>query len=123
MNLVDSCGWLEYFADGSNAHFFALPIENPKNLMVPVICIFEVFKRVLIQRGEDKALQAIALMHQGDVVELDATAALSAAKLSVHFSLPMADSIILAVAQANQAMLWTQDGDFEGIDGVNYIEK
>lgn len=122
MNLVDSCGWLEYFADGPNAGFFTPPIEDTKNLLVPAICVFEVFKRVYQQRGEDAALQAIALMHQGEIAALDDASALYAAKCSIDHGLPMADSIILAVALLKQAVLWTQDKDFENIQGVRYIE-
>jgi predicted nucleic acid-binding protein len=123
MNIVDSSGWLEYFADGPNADFFAPAIEDIEALLVPTISIYEVFKRVLQQRGEGDALQAIAIMAQGRVVELDTTLALKAAKLSAEEKLPMADSIMLATAQADDATLWTQDADFEGMTGVEYIEK
>ncbi|MGQ9625815.1 MAG: type II toxin-antitoxin system VapC family toxin [Anaerolineae bacterium] len=123
MNVVDSSGWLEYFADGPNADFFAPMIENVSELIVPSISIYEVFKRVLQQRGEDDALQAAALMAQGFVVDLNITIALNAAKISVDFGLPMADSIILATARAYNSTLWTQDSNLKGIDGVQYIEK
>jgi len=123
MNVVDSSGWLEYFADGANADFFSAAIENPTELIVPAISIYEVFKRVLEQRGEGDALQAVALMAQGKVVELDMRVALEAARLSLEEKLPMADSIILATARLSKATLWTQDGDFEKIQGVQYIEK
>jgi|SRR3989304_599511 len=122
MNVVDSSGWLEYFANGKNAGFFSSAIENPAELVVPTLALFEVFKRVLQQRGEPPALQAIALMHQGRVVDLDGTLALAAARLSVAERLPLADSVILATARAFDATLWTQDSDFEGVDGVRYIE-
>lgn len=120
MNVVDSSGWLEYFADESNADFFAPAIENTKELVVPAISLYEVFKRVLVQRGEDAALQAVAQMQQGRLVELDSTLALRAAKVSVEHKLAMADSIILATAHQHEAVLWTQDEDFEGIAGVRY---
>ncbi len=123
MNVVDSCGWLEYFADGKNADFFAPIIENTALLIVPSISLFEVFKRVLQQRDENAALQAIALMQQGRVIELNDALALSAAKLSFDLKLPMADSLILATARANAAVLWTQDDDFVSIQGVRYIQK
>lgn len=118
MNVVDSSGWLEYFADGPNAGFFAKPLENIAKLIVPSISIYEVFKRVLQQRGKDAALQAVALMQQGQVVDLDASLALNSASLSHELRLPMADSIILATARAHKAVLWTQDDDFEGVSGV-----
>lgn len=123
MNVVDSCGWLEYFADGPNADFFASAIEDVPELIVPTLSLYEVFKRVLQQRGEGDALEAVAVMQQGQVVELDAAIALSAAKVSVTLKLPMADSIMLATARMHDATLWTQDGDFEGIEGVKYVEK
>src|SRR3989338_4121932 len=122
MNLVDSCGWLEYFADGPNADFFTPAIEDTKNLIVPAICIFEVFKRVYKQRGEDAALQAAALMQQGQVVAIDDIFALSAAKCSIDYNLPMADSIILAIARLRKATIWTQDIDFKSIEGIKYVE-
>ena len=123
MNIVDSSGWLEYFADGPSADFFAPAIEDIETQLVPTISIYEVFKRVLQQRGEGDALQAIAIMAQVRVVELDTTLTLEAAKLSAEEKLPMADSIMLATARAYDATLWTQDADFEGMVGVEYIEK
>lgn len=123
MNLVDSCGWLEYFADGPNANFFAPAIEKMDTLIVPTICILEVFKRVLQQKDEDAALRVAALMERGKVVDLNDTLAMDAARLSLHHKLPMADGIILAVAHAYEALVLTQDADFKGIDGVKYIAK
>jgi predicted nucleic acid-binding protein len=123
MNVVDSSGWLEYFADGPNADFFAPAIQDTDQLIVPAISIYEVFKCVFQQRGEGEALQAIAVLAQGQVAELDTTLALNAAKLSVDYKLPMADSFMLATALAHDATLWTQDADFENIAGVKYIKK
>lgn len=123
MNLVDSCGWLEYFADASNANYFARPIESLDNLIVPSICVLEVFKSVLKQRGENAALQVAAQMQEGIIVDLDTSIALSTAKLGLEYSLPLADSVILATAKAHGAIIWTQDADFKGIDGVKYITK
>jgi len=123
MNVVDSSGWLEYFADGPNAEFFAPAVENTSELVIPSISIYEVFKIVLQQREESAALQAIAVMQQGIVVTLDTNLALNAAKISIEKNLPMADSIMLATALSYEAILWTQDSDFSGIDGVEYIEK
>jgi toxin FitB len=123
MNLVDSSGWLEYFADGPNAGFFSRPIQDLSQLVVPTLNIFEVFKRILQQRGEGDALQAIAVMQQATVVELTSPLALDSARLSLAAHLPMADSIILATARAFGATLWTQDADFKDMEGVQYIEK
>jgi predicted nucleic acid-binding protein len=123
MNVVDSTGWLEYFADGPNADFFAPAIETVTELVVPTLSLYEIFKRVLQQRGEGDALQAVAVMIQGTVVDLDMDLALSAAKVSAELKLPMADGVMLATAQAHDATLWTQDSDFEQIAGVQYAEK
>ena len=123
MNVVDSSGWLEFFADGPNADFFAPPILETETLIVPSISLYEVFKVVMAQKGEASGLQAVALMQQGLVVDLDSHLALTAAYLSTKLKLPMADSIILATARGRQATLWTQDVDFSGIEGVRYVEK
>ena len=123
MNIVDSSGWLEYFAEGSNAEFFAPAIEDTKNLLVPVICIYEVFKKILLQSGVSAAQTHISDMKLGNIIEIDESLALSAAKISFDLKLPMADSLILATARANDAILWTQDEHFKGLDGVKYVEK
>jgi len=123
VNVVDSSGWLEYLADGPNADFFANSILATADLLVPTLSLYEVFKRVLQQRGEDDALQAVALMQQGTIVELGVSLALSAARISLNDKIPMADSIMLATAHAYGATLWSQDSDFENIAGVRYIAK
>ena len=120
MNVVDSSAWLEYFAGGPNARFFSPPVEEIDQLVVPTLSLFEVFKRVAEQRDDNAALQAVAVMQQGRVVELDSTLALSEARLSRKEQLPLADSVILATARAYDATLWTQDADFKGLDGVRY---
>ena len=93
MNIVDSSGWLEYFADGPNASFFSRPLAKTSDLVVPSITIYEVFKVVLGQRGESDALQTVALMQQGSVVDLSAEIAILAAKVSIEYRLPMALSL------------------------------
>jgi predicted nucleic acid-binding protein len=123
MNLVDSCGWLQYFSDGPNADFYADVIEHVETLIVPSICLLEVFKKVHNDRGEDAAIEAVALMNQGRVVDLDASITVSAAKIGAERKLPLADSVILATAKAGGASTWMQDADFEGIDGVKYIPR
>lgn len=123
MNLVDSCGWLEYLADTEMADYYAPALEDSANLIVPTICIAEVFKKVLIERDEGAALQAAAVMHQGNVINLDEIIAMSAAKLGAVHKLPLADSIIYATAQHNRATVWTHDSDFKNFPGVKYQEK
>lgn len=123
MNIVDSSGWLEYFANGSNAKHFLPPLKDTASLVVPVVSIYEVFKVVLRERGETEALQAAAAMQRALVSELTTKLALSASKLSLQHGLPMADSIILATAHAFDATIWTQDAHFKSMSGVKYFPK
>jgi len=123
MNVVDSSGWLEYFADSNHADFFADAIEDRQNLVVPAISIYEVYKRLYIQRGRDIALEAVAYMQTGKVVDMDTGLAIEAAEFSAEKKVPMADSIIYKIAQSHKAILWTQDIDLEGLDGVQYQKK
>ncbi|MBW2434504.1 MAG: type II toxin-antitoxin system VapC family toxin [Deltaproteobacteria bacterium] len=123
MNVVDSSAWLEYLADGPHAEHFSDPLIDIDNLIVPTICMYEVFKAVLRQRGEDAALQAVALMKQGNTIDLTDDLALQAAKISLEYKIPMADSITLATALAHEAVLWTQNQDFQDMENVNYFPK
>jgi predicted nucleic acid-binding protein len=123
VNVVDSSAWLEYFADGPNAGRFAAAIEDVDRNVVPSICVLEVFKRVLQQRGEQEALQAVALMRQAAVEDLTIEIALDAARIGIALRLPVADSVVLATARKHHAVLWTQDADFEGVEGVKYFAK
>jgi predicted nucleic acid-binding protein len=123
VNVVDSSGWLEYLADGPSAGFFAPALEDVESLLVPTVVILEVGKIVHRQRGEEAALQAMALLEQATVVELDAALARRAVALGIAHRLPLADSIILATVRAFDAELWTQDADFKGLSGVHYSER
>jgi predicted nucleic acid-binding protein len=123
MNIVDSSGWLAYFADEPNAKHFLLPLSDSDLLVVPVITIYEVFKVILRESGENEALQAVAAMQKGKVVDLNAQLAIEASRLSIGHQLPMADSIILATAQEFKAVIWTQDSDFKDLSRVKYFPK
>jgi predicted nucleic acid-binding protein len=121
MNIIDSSGWLEYFSDGPNANHYLPPLKDTSSLIVPAITIYEVFKVVLRESAENEALQAIAAMQKGKIIDLDAKLAMDATKLSLQYNLPMADSIILATARAYDCTIWTQDSDFQDLEGVNYF--
>jgi predicted nucleic acid-binding protein len=124
VNVVDSSAWLEYFADGPNAAFFAPAIEDARNLAVPSICVAEVFRRMMQQRGLEAAMRATAAMQrQGTIIELDAGLARDAGRLGVELKLPLADSIVYATASALDGTVWTQDSDFEALPGVRYRGK
>lgn len=124
MNLVDSSAWLEYFAQGPNAAAFAVPIEDRARLLVPAIVILEVRRRLLQQQMAVELVdEACAAMRGHQVIDLDFSLAVAAADLGIAMKLPLADSIILAAARRHGAVLWTQDADFEGLDGVRFIKK
>ena len=123
MNIVDSSGWLEYFSQGANAGLFAPAIQETDALIVPTISMYEVFKRMLMQRGEEDALQAIGVMSLGVISDLTQEIAINAAQISSELKIAMADSLILATARKYNAVLWTQDIDFEGLPGIQYFPK
>jgi predicted nucleic acid-binding protein len=120
VTVVDSSGWIEYLSGGSNASFFSEPIESDETLLVPSLSLFEVYRHLLRHVGREEAIHVVAAMRRGVVVDLDDHIALEAAELSVETKLALADSIILATARAHGAELWTQDADFEGLEGVRY---
>ena len=119
LNVVDSSAWLEYLTGGVQATCFADVIEDSKCLIVPAIVLYEVFKKVLRERGEQAALQIAAAMHAGKVVPVDAALALDAAR----YPMPLADSLTYATAQRLGATVWTQDDDFKDLPGVKYFAK
>jgi len=121
MNIVDSSGWLAYFADEPNAKHFVAPLGDYDSLVVPTVTIYEVFKVILRESSENDALQAVMAMQKGTIVDLTAGLAIAATKLSLEHDLPMADGIILATAQESGAVIWTQDSDFEGMNNVRYF--
>lgn len=118
-NVIDSSAWLEYFADSDRAPSFADAIEDTEHLIVPVISIYEVFKKVLRERGENEALQVASIMQGGKVIDIDSALALEAAR----HSLPLADSIIYATAIRHEATLWTQDEHFKELSYVRFFPK
>jgi toxin FitB len=123
MNIVDSSGWLAYFADEPNAKHFLAPLSDSALLIVPTVTIYEVFKVILRESSENEALQAVVAMQKGRVVDLSASLAIAASRLSLEHQLPMADSIILATAQEFKAIIWTQDSDFKNISKVKFFSK
>lgn len=119
LNVVDSSGWLEYFAGSPRARLFAPAIEAADALIVPVLVLYEVVKKVRRERGESAALEAAAVLRSGRIVDVDMAIALDAAQLE----LPLADSLIYTIARRAGATLWTQDEDFASLKGVRYFPK
>ncbi len=120
MNVVDSSAWIELLTDGPNARFFAEAVEDVERLLVPSICLQEVWRWVLPRRGREDALRVAATMKQGIVVALDSALAIEAAEIGTTLGLPLADSVVYATAMAHDAVVWTQDADFEDLAGVRY---
>ena len=118
MNLVDSSGWIEYFFAGFHASFFSGPIEDVGRLIVPSICLYEVFKKVFQVADEARALRAVAQMKLARVIDMNEDIAIKAALISIKRRLPMADSIILATAQLEKSIIWTLDSHFKEIPGT-----
>jgi predicted nucleic acid-binding protein len=123
MTIIDSCGWLEYFADGANADFFSTPIKDNSEIIVPTIILFETWKKISRERGEDKAIELVAQLKRYKIIPLDEELSISAAKVSNENNFAMADSIIYATAKKYNATLWTQDSDFKDFENVKYKEK
>jgi len=123
MNVVDSSAWLEYLAGTKNGELFSKQIENTDKLVVPVITIYEVFKKILTESNEENALKIAAHMRLGKVIEVNLSISLEAAKFGKQLKLPMADALICATARQYDCTIWTQDEHFKGLDGVRYFPK
>jgi toxin FitB len=122
-NVVDSSAWLAYLADEPGASRFSAAIEDIDSLVVPTVCLLEVFKVVARQRGDGDALQAVALMQQARVIDLDTNLAVLAAAVSLRHKLPLADAIVYATGGLVDGIVWTQDEDFEGLPDVRFFSK
>lgn len=121
MNVVDSSGWIAYFAEKPHATHFIKPIQQLDELAVPTLCVLEVFKFLSRNLSGQAALTAAAQMRRGVVVPLDGSLAIDAAACGLHLRLPLADSIVYATARRLNATLWTLDADFQGLPGVKYF--
>jgi len=123
--LIDSYGWIEYFADGPLAENYATFIEkaNAENTVTPTVVIYEVYKRIKSIKGEQKALEAYAQMSRTKIVELTSPISLKAADISITLDLGMADSIVVATAKAYNAKVLTSDEHLKNLEGVKIINK
>jgi predicted nucleic acid-binding protein len=123
VRVIDSSGWLEWFADGPLAGQYQRFLEKPREILLPAIVVYEVYKILKRERGEEMALLALGQMQQSEVVVLDATLALHAADLSLRRGLAMADAIVYATARMHDGELVTSDADLKGLDGVVFLPK
>ena len=90
---------------------------------MPTITLYEVFKKLLLERDEDSAPLVVAHMKQGKVVELDADLSILAARIGSDCKLPAAVGIIYACSRQMNSTVWTQDSHFEGLESVRYLPK
>jgi toxin FitB len=121
--VLDSSAWIEFFGEGPFAEEFGKRLRQPANVLTAAIAIYEVYKWLKRERSEAEAVQAVATMQKTHVVDITKEIAVSAADLSLEHKLAMADSMMLAVAQAYDAELLTTDSDFEGIANVSVFSK
>ena len=127
MTVVDSSGWLEFFTDGPLAEKYASYLSDLPQILTPAVVLYEVYKKIRRERGEEDALLAAAQIRKTQIVELTDTIAMRAAELSLELHLAMADSMVYATAVIHGALLVTSDGDFAPgsvpLPGVIYFEK
>ena len=123
MNIVDSSCWLEYLMGTGIGVNVAQIVENSGELIVPTITLYEVYKKLLAEKGEEYALAVASYMQNGMVIELNADLSLSAARISQRQKLPMADSIIYATSLNYSAVIFSCDKHFKDIPGIRYFPK
>lgn len=123
MNIVDTSGWIAFLNGEGNAAVFAEPLQDTERLLVPTICIYEMFKFTKIKKGKAEAIKIAAHMKQGRILELNEKIAMEAALISIDYKMAMADSLIYASARIADALIWTQDKDFKGLPSVKYYPK
>ena len=122
MIVVDSCGWVERFAGSPLGELYGAAMQDPGEMLVPAVCLTEVFRLLAREAGEPAALVGSGVMQQARVVALDAELAIGAARAGQAFRLPLADSVVYATAQAHGAEVWTHDEHFRGLPGVRFLE-
>jgi predicted nucleic acid-binding protein len=123
LKVIDSSGWLEFFTDGPLAERYAFLLNDLSQIITPVIVLYEVYKKIRRERGEEAALVAAAQLQKTQLIPVTDTIALRAADLSLEHHLAMADAIIYATAMLHDTLLITSDGDFKLIPGVLFLEK
>ncbi len=123
MVVVDSCGWLEWFTDGSLADKYQEYLMDQDNLLVPAIILYEVYKILKREVGEERALLAVGYMKNSPIIPLDETLALAAADIALQESLAMADAIIVAASRFHNCTIISSDSDLKDQTNVKFIAK
>ena len=123
MTLVDSSGWLEFFTGGPLADRYAQHLKDLDAIVTPTVVVYEVYKVIKRQRGEEEALAATAQLGKTRLIPLTDTIALTAADVSLAHQLAMADAIVYATSLSEGATLITSDSDLAALPGVVYLKK
>jgi predicted nucleic acid-binding protein len=123
LKVIDSSGWLEFFTDGPLADEYADHLKDLSQIVTPMIVLYEVYKRVKRERGEDEALIAVAQLRKTQIVALTDTIALRAADLSLEYKLAMADAMVYATGLLRDMVVVSSDDDFKDLPGVIYLPK
>jgi len=120
---IDSYGWIERFADGPKAPRYNRLIESvaQEEIVTSVVTLFEVYRKVKRVKGEETALEAVAVLSQTKVIPIDQTLSLEAADYSLDHGLHMSDALIYATARHQDAELYTSDEDLKGLRGVVFV--
>lgn len=120
--VVDSSGWVEFLWGEPNCGPFLEAMRRADPLVIPAVCIYEVYKATLTRVDLETANDAVVIMREHAFVQpLDESLAIAAARLSAQSGLAMADAMIFETALRHRAELWTLDADFEGMPGVHYV--
>ena len=123
MKVVDSSAWIEYFVGGPLAPRFAPYLVDLEEVVTPTIVLYEVYKLIRRERGEEEALVAAAAIERTRLVPLTEVVALTAADLALEHRLAMADAIVYATARLEGVEVVTGDDDFRGLPGVIFHGK
>ena len=120
--VMDSSGWIEFFTDGPLADQYARYFAMKHQLITPTIVLYEVYKKIKRERGEETALLFAGRLSATEVIQLTEPIALLAADLSLRHTLAMADAIVYATARDQDAELVTGDADLKNLPRVVYVK-
>lgn len=120
-SVIDSSGWIEFFTGGRLADRYASYMKDPGRLLTPTIVLYEVYKKIKRDRGEEVAMLAVGQLNSTEVISLSASTALLAADLSLQYRIAMADAIVYATSREQDAQVVTSNADLKDLPGVVYL--
>ena len=120
--VLDSSGWIEFFSGGPLADRYAAYLTPRYDIITPTIVLYEVYKKIKRERGEETAILFSGRLHTTHVVQLTESIAYLAADISLRNGLAMADAIVYATAKDQHAEVITGDADLKDLPGVVYVK-